>query len=206
MIKNLRKKETLAIIYMTLLAGLALVWGFSIIPFPGRENGIINDHKRVIDLANIQNSIDSYYTTNNHLPQTLSTLGNSSDYGTPLETTDPQTNQEYGYIITSPNTYNLCATFSTSSSQDDPNAYDDSSGDYASYSDQFKHPSGYYCFSEYDSNNSDNDTISPSPIPSYTCIGDGCQPTSQTPANATNSANQDVTPTPYYLPGASRAL
>jgi hypothetical protein len=145
----LHKKDILAMIYITILTVVALVYGFNIIPSPAKEQQISMDHKRVIDLGTLQTSIDDYYQNNNTLPQSLNDLTfNTNDFSTPLHKTDPQTQDPYQYFVTSPTSYQLCATFATSSSQDDTNAYDDTNADYSSYSSTFTHPAGHFCFSE----------------------------------------------------------
>ncbi|HVA96500.1 MAG TPA: hypothetical protein VND99_02505 [Candidatus Acidoferrales bacterium] len=168
-------KDLIAILYITILAVLAIIWGFSIIPFPGTEKGIISDHKRVIDIGQIRDTIDDYYQNNGQLPQTLSALTYNVDATSPLNTIDPQTNEPYEYMITGQTEYELCATFATSSTRDDPSAYDNTSSDYTTFMDEFKHPAGHFCFHESESSDplvspvmpdNINYQISPSPIDS----------------------------------------
>lgn len=170
MIKKLLDKEIIGVIYITSLTILALVWGFSLIPSPQSEKSFVYDHKRIIDLGQINDTISDYDQNNGTLPQTLNQLTyNADDSTSPLNKVDPQTNASYGYIVTDSTDYKLCATFSTNSSNDDMSAYDDASGDYANFISQFAHPAGYYCFSENVSGNS------PSVSPTTYCIGDDCQ-------------------------------
>src|SRR6266480_2690090 len=95
------KKDTFAILYITVLTVIALVWGFSIVPFPGTQKDVGNDHNRVIDLQEIVDTINDYSQTNNQLPPTLKDLNyNFDDSAHPLPITDPQTNQPYTYNLT----------------------------------------------------------------------------------------------------------
>jgi hypothetical protein len=173
MIEKLHNKESFGIIYITVLTVVALVWGFSIIPSRQSEQSLVYDHKRIIDLGEINDTISDYYQNNNYLPQTLGQLTTNSDDATsPLNKFDPQTKAPYGYIVVDQTDYKLCAGFSSNSANDDPGAYDDANGDYDNFISQFAHPAGYYCFSENVSANSAS--VSPSP----TCLGDcGTTPT-----------------------------
>jgi type II secretory pathway pseudopilin PulG len=149
MIGKLNKKDIIALIYISLLSIIAVVYGFSIVPSPGQEQIFATDHKRVVDLANIQSAVDDYYQTNNTLPQSLDEITTqTNDPSTPLEKTDPQTKQPYEYTITSVYSYKICATFTTDSTKEQPNENDTTVPDYSSYQDQFKHPSGHFCFME----------------------------------------------------------
>ena len=168
------KKDLVAFLYITFFTGFTLFYGFALIPSATTERGITYDHKRVIDLGTLQAAIDNDYTTNGSLPQSLSAVTSDSSVSTtPLVKIDPETQQPYEYIITDSSNYKLCTTFSTDSSHDDINGYDNTYGDYATYKDQFKHHIGHQCFneSEYDSSNDGSDNS-----PQLNCIGD-CSPT-----------------------------
>jgi len=184
-------KELVAFIYITFFAVIALIYGFKIIPSALTERGITYDHKRIINLGQITNSINSYYQDNFQLPQSLDKITtNANDSTTPLIKVDPQTNHPYQYVITGLTTYKVCANFSTASSKDDPNGYDDADGDYANYKDQFPHPAGYHCFDE--DANASNDY--PSDVPSPICLGSGCPNLSPVP---TAPSGTPPTPTPF---------
>src|SRR5579859_4602627 len=147
MIGKLTKKDIIALLYMTILSVVAVVYGFSIIPSPTAEQKVATDHKRVVDLANIQASVDDYFNSNNVLPPSLSEVTtNANDNTTPLEKIDPQTKQPYVYQVTGPYSYQLCATFTSSSYNESPNMDDTVNPDYSTYSSDFKHPAGYFCF------------------------------------------------------------
>lgn len=161
MIGKLTSKDKIALLYMTTLSIVAVLYGFSIIPSPSTENLISTDHKRVVDLANIQASVDDYYQSNSVLPPSLDEMTtNINDTTTPLEKNDPKTKQPYSYQVISPYAYKLCATFTNNSYNENPNNSDTVNPDYATYSSDFKHPAGYYCFTE-------RETPANAPLPTY---------------------------------------
>jgi len=167
MTEILHKKDIIAVMYITILTIVAVVYGFNIIPSPSKEKLMVADHKRVIDLGTIQAAIDDYYQNNSMLPQSLNELTyNANDPSTPLNKVDPQTHQPYEYFITSPTSYQLCALFLTNSAQDDTNAYDDAASDYSTYSSNFKHPAGHFCFTKTETSTdipSPYEQLSPAP-------------------------------------------
>lgn len=198
---KLTKKDILALSYITILSVVAVVYGFSIIPSPVTERVIATDHKRVVDLANIQTAVDNYYQNNNStLPPNLDSITTQAyDGSTPLAKTDPDTKQPYEYHILDPYNYQLCATFTTDSNKEKPEQYDTTVPDYSSYKDQFTHPVGHYCFSE-----SETPPVSDSPtpfeiLPPRPPCGPGkmCPMTpSGQPSPTTYNSQYDLTPTP----------
>src|SRR5258708_10129974 len=147
-IKNFNK-NSIALVYISFLALVSVVYGLTIIPSPAQEHDRSLDHKRVVDLGELHTAIETQYQQNSALPQSLGEItATNDDPSSPLNKTDPQTNQPYEYKITSPTTYKLCATFATDSSKEDPATYDANNYNYATYKDQFKHLSGHYCFTE----------------------------------------------------------
>lgn len=195
MIGKTFNKDLVAPVYITVLTVIALVYGFTIVPSPQTERNRSFDHKRVSDLGNIKTSIDNYYNDNGNLPPSLSVLKSDDSEGIKLYKTDPQTKQQYGYSITGPETYKVCATFLTDSSKDDANSYDDNAPDYTTYMDDFKHSVGYHCFEE----NENGDTYD-SPAPTMDCVGADCSSTnaqidpSVTISSFDNSGNCAWTP------------
>lgn len=174
MIGKMLNKDLLAPIYITILSLIAVVYGFTIVPSPQAERNMTLDHKRVVDLGNLQASIDTYYQNNNTLPSSLNIL-KPDDPGTKLYMIDPETKQPYGYKVTNPVAYKLCTTFLTNSSKEETNIYDENNPDYSTYKDNFKHPAGYYCFNE---NETGDSNTSGSPEPTYYSAGS----TTPTPA------------------------
>lgn len=138
-------KDTIALIFVSFLTVAAVVYGFSTIPNPAKQRALKLDHKRVTDLAEIQKSISAYYTENNMLPQNITGLTKQYYDSEIVNTKDPETGKEYEYITTGPTSYQLCATFATSSAEE-ANAYDSENYLYSRYKKDFPHPVGYQCF------------------------------------------------------------
>jgi hypothetical protein len=164
------RKEILAFIFLTGFTVIALKFGFSTIPSASVEQSIIADHQRVVDLGELQSSIDSFFQTNGELPTTLTILTPDTDSpNTSLKKYDPMTNKEYVYQIIngSAGIYKLCATFYQKSLNSDSNSNSDTFAvsSYDSYADQFTHPAGYYCFNESIGESLPTDAQYPSIIP-----------------------------------------
>jgi hypothetical protein len=149
MIGKLPKKDIIALLYITILTVIALVYGFSTIPSPVAQREKSYDHQRVVHLGQLKYSIDEAYRKTYQLPNTLSEISeNVYSPSMPLEKTDPETKAAYEYtkVSNSPPSFKLCATFTTDSMNEDPYAYDDANYNYSSFSNDFKHPKGHYCF------------------------------------------------------------
>jgi hypothetical protein len=149
MIKKMHKKDFISILYITVLTIAALIYGFMTIPSPFMQHQISMDHRRVSDLGEIKSSIEDYYRTHNQLPQTLQELKTASA-GTyqSFGIADPETKAPYEYAILNqkPPFVQLCATFTTNSQKDDPDEYDPNNYDWQSYSGDYQHPAGHFCF------------------------------------------------------------
>lgn len=114
---------------------VAVIYAFIKVGSPLDARAKQFDQTRVSNLSSLKTTIDSYAYSHHVLPTTLSDLSNS-DLTTNLK--DPESNKLYDYKVTGQDTYELCATFSTSSP---------SNGSTLLYYDPtFKHPKGYYCF------------------------------------------------------------
>jgi hypothetical protein len=201
MIGKLNKKDSIALIYITLLSIIAVVYSFSIIPSPLTEQNITTDLKRVDDLANIKTAVDNYYQTNGTLPQSLGELTQQAfSYTQPLEKTDPQTKQPYEYTILNQYSYQLCATFTTDSKKDQPDSYVTTSVSYPVYNGDFTHPQGHYCFTQREQPPYPPPSIQINPT-KYPCrAGRMCPmvlPTVPSPA----TYNGNVSPTPAAIRG-----
>ena len=156
-----KRNSIIMLIFATILTVVALIYGFSAIPSPMQQRVLKLDHKRVSDLGQLQYSVEDYYQNNGILPQTLDVLEeNSYSPSETLDKTDPETKKPYEYTLVTPNSYKLCATFTTDSSQQS-SSYDDENYTYDTYKSKFKHPKGYYCFTLHVRANLYN----PSPIP-----------------------------------------
>lgn len=168
------------------LAIIAVGYGFTVIPSPTEQRDKNFDATRVDDLETIDLSIDDYNYDYDQLPQSLQEIDLSTyiydDEPKPSGLEDPETKAPYEYVVTSPTTYKLCATFGAESEK-----Y------HATIADEFEreidnHPKGYYCFVR-ELYNYDDTNISPSPLPSPSiyCIKEPC--------------TTDVVPSPtiYYI-------
>lgn len=125
----------------------ALVGSFFIIGSPVKAGLDRLDQQRVGDLQGIQWQIVNYWQRKEALPVTLNDLNDPiSGYTVP---TDPETNMPYEYAIKNAANLNfeLCATFKTTASANNPKTpsvpamyYDDA------YSQNFDHTAGRVCF------------------------------------------------------------
>lgn len=120
------------------VAGLILasvVGGFFIVGTPAEQRRIKFDDQRIGDLQTIQGQIINYWIKKEALPAVLDDLNDSiSGFIVP---TDPETKVSYTYKITGQLSFELCATFKTSS-KDSSSA---SSGGRFAYS---AYPAPYY--------------------------------------------------------------
>jgi Domain of unknown function (DUF5671) len=92
---------------------LTVIAGFFIVGTPWQAQQYRLDAQRVSDLQEIQSDIVTYWQSEQMLPTSLSDLNDSlSGFSAPV---DPQTNQAYGYNVSSTNSFELCADFSASS-------------------------------------------------------------------------------------------
>lgn len=92
-----------------LVVVLSIVGGFFIIGTPNSARLVRFDEQKVNDLSNIQYQVVYYYQQKEELPQNLAELTDPiSGYVAPK---DAQTGQDYGYRVTGPLSFEVCATF-----------------------------------------------------------------------------------------------
>jgi uncharacterized membrane protein len=104
-----RTKANLVGIAVGVLSLVAVVSGFFIIGTPGEIRMLRYDEQKVSDLQSIQYQLVNYYQQKGELPTQLSDLDDPiSSFMTP---SDPQTEQEYWYVVTGPLAFELCASF-----------------------------------------------------------------------------------------------
>ena len=111
---------------VTLAVVLAVGYGAVLVGFPAGQRLLKFDARRVSDLQNISQSIDTYWELNGELPVALEDLQGPRYYVRSIE--DPATEEPYEYRVIDGNQYQLCAVFATDSSQDEqraPRAYSD---------------------------------------------------------------------------------
>jgi len=91
----------------------AVVCGFLITSGPGSARKKRIDENRLQSLRNLFNAVNNYAYTENKLPANLQEI-NSNNYRTTEDLVDPETGKPYEYRPTGVDTYELCATFTTS--------------------------------------------------------------------------------------------
>jgi len=129
---------------------IVVLVGFSLVgsPFSTRDKEL--DNIRHSHISSIKSDIDYHYRTKHKLPQSLKEIIDTSHYK------DPQTNQEYTYIIMSPTSYKICAVFSTDTTK--------TSIQSDMYYVQYNHKKGYDCL-KYDLIGEYTYTPTPTPKP-----------------------------------------
>lgn len=95
------------------IVAAAIVAGFFIVGSPGAARLRQADTRRENDLSALQNNITYYWQGKQKLPETLADL--RDDLRGVTVPVDPETGAVYGYRILSPESFELCATFSLSS-------------------------------------------------------------------------------------------
>jgi hypothetical protein len=81
------------------------------------------DQKRLGNLAQTENAIQTYYTVHHNLPADLKALDSEDNRLAQANWHDPETQQPFEYEITGEKSYRLCAVFSRHSEKND-NPYD----------------------------------------------------------------------------------
>jgi hypothetical protein len=113
----------------TFVVIVAVILGFWSIGAPSNQRTLRADRKRVQDLYQLSGQIRQRFNAGRKLPDHLDELPSAA-------LADPVTRIGYEYHPTGGSQYDLCATFSMSSQQNDPNPR----------ASQWVHPVGHYCF------------------------------------------------------------
>ena len=117
-----------------------IVAGFFIVGSPAHQRALRFDAERVEDLNSLQFQVIEHWRTKEALPESLDEL--HDDIGGYTAPTDPSTKQPYDYTVTGELSFELCATFETSSERYDT----DTRGYNPGYLKSWKHGQGYECF------------------------------------------------------------
>jgi hypothetical protein len=147
--------RTRGLTYVASAAVCALVIaGFVLAGTPRQARWARFDTEKINNLSQIQEKIVDYWQSKGVLPGTLDQLSDSiSGYRAPQ---DPQSRAQYGYRVTGPLSFELCADFNLKADESKRNLppwlISQSEGTYWNWS----HPSGHVCFSR---------TIDPSRYP-----------------------------------------
>jgi hypothetical protein len=132
--KKLSGAKTLALI-ATIIVILVIGAAVLILDPPSMQRKQRIDARRVRDLIDISQSVDSYWDRKKTLPLDLATLDNEPGLRIPLK--DPETGLPYIYECTNTKSYRLCAVFSVDSSDEGPKY---------SFSRKWSHGAGKHCF------------------------------------------------------------
>ncbi len=91
--------------------------GYSIylVGTPGQQRDVRLDERRVDDLRDISRNIDRYLELNNAMPESLEALKGPRYNVRSIE--DPESGAPYGYRVIEGNAFELCAVFTTDSSE-----------------------------------------------------------------------------------------
>lgn len=108
---GINKAEKLFLIFFGTLALIAIVVPFVSFTNPKKQRAIKLDQQRINQFNSISDYIRDYYESNAALPRNLEFISE------PDETRDPETQVPFEYEILGRNTYNLCTTFSTDSTE-----------------------------------------------------------------------------------------
>jgi hypothetical protein len=106
-VKRLSRSQVLAGVVLVVAIG-AIAAGLFALGSPADERARRLDQKRVDDLSQIAEAIDSYWTQQGRLPASVQDL--ERERGFEIPAADPVTNQPYEYRVTK-NRFELCAVF-----------------------------------------------------------------------------------------------
>lgn len=116
-----QKSRTILLSVVAIAVLASLITGISVIGSPSERRSVQIDAERVMHLERIASAMDQYWAINNSLPPTLETLRTSRNiYLEPEALRDPSTMEPYAYRVLTTSTYELCATFETASTADQP--------------------------------------------------------------------------------------
>lgn len=106
------RKYEIAIVLIGIIVVGTLAVGFRLIGSPVNQQAIRYDETRYNDFQQIKFRVESYYSTNSHLPASLEEVNYSG-----LTITDPETRKPYTLKLVDDTHYSLCTTFSTSAAE-----------------------------------------------------------------------------------------
>ena len=125
-----------------------IIWGFSVLGSPRTQQLLKYDERKVNDLQQIDNQIQSFYSSHGVLPKDIK---EATSVGYSVSETDSQTQKSYEYVKISDTTYNLCAEFNKTLNHpiNEPYLYEPATYPYGSgVGNNWIHPAGHYCFNE----------------------------------------------------------
>lgn len=98
----------------------ALGFGFYTVGSPIHQRWHREDEQRIRDLSSISSNVSAYFRTESKLPEDLEQL---TSKGLGVSAKDAGTGETYGYRVTSPNSFELCANFKTKRIEGDSSFY-----------------------------------------------------------------------------------
>ncbi|HEY0220665.1 MAG TPA: DUF5671 domain-containing protein [Candidatus Paceibacterota bacterium] len=93
----------------------SIIWGFAVLGSPRTQRLVKYDEQKVNDISNIRYAIESYYSANGSVPDTLDSLTTNYYY---FSKVDVQTNKPYEYSKTGETSYKICADFNRKSTNE----------------------------------------------------------------------------------------
>jgi len=142
--RNDSRSQPMFIVISSLIVLAAIVGGFMVAGSPTSQRELRFDETRVSDLQSIQWQIVDYWQNKRVLPTELSFLeDNIRGYSVPR---DPETKNEYGYILSGAETFELCATFTLPSPPNRGDLQKPSRVYEFGVSENWDHESGEVCF------------------------------------------------------------
>jgi hypothetical protein len=104
--------------YFIMIGGVigVLIAGLVVIGSPQKQRQRQFDARRVKDLQSIARAVDRYWTRHKELPGDLDVLGVEPDLHVTIR--DPETDDIYEYRITGESSFELCAVFTTTLSEE----------------------------------------------------------------------------------------
>lgn len=104
------KKIYFLLAITTIISLGSLFYGFTLTGSPLKARDMKFDQRRVQDIADIQYRIETYFSQNQKLPDTLKDLPEDTQY---YHIIDPETKEPYEYSKKGDSEYTLCATYKT---------------------------------------------------------------------------------------------
>jgi hypothetical protein len=139
----------------------SIVWGFSVLGSPRTQQLLKYDQQKISDLQNIQNSVESFYSTKGTLPKDLAELSTQNYY---FSTADSQTKKPHEYKKTGDKAYQICAVFNKEVKKQETTTSPYNYAYPSPYDAVWTHPAGAYCF---DKSINPNLYAKPVPAPMY---------------------------------------
>ncbi len=137
------KTRTILAWILSIAVFVSIACGFMIIGTPAQQRDRRMDEQRINHLQQLQGELITYWTQKATLPSTLLDVEDSiSGFTIPV---DPETKEQYEYVVTSPLSLKLCATFHSVSDDHNP-ANKSYASPYGAYQQNWSHQDEYTCF------------------------------------------------------------